>query len=135
MAFTQLAQIQARSTPRALPAVTDPPQTVGISPPVTIPAGTQRVTFRLTSDNWPTGTGSYLLYGLDLLRSGDTEWQVFAPPAQINEGAVNGKTGAMPEITWAVAQQYPPITTDCQLRARYAVPAGSMRFGLEWELA
>lgn len=133
MAFVQLMPQATISTPRAIPPLTSPSNQPGVSGAVTIPAGTQTVTFRLTSNNWPTGSNDFLLYGLDISRDNGATWTVLAAPDQIDEGA-RGKDGSMPRISWNVAAQFPPIIEAVLLRARYAVPNGTVRIGLEWEL-
>ena len=133
MAFTQLAPQANRISPTAVPDLNDPAGTPGISPAVTVPFGTQVVTFRMTSSSWPTGTGNYLLFSLDVSYDGGATWRDLAPPAQVDEGA-RSKVGEMPSISWAVGQEYPPVTGDVLVRSRFAIPAGTLRFGLEWEL-
>jgi hypothetical protein len=133
MAFVQLVPQQNFSSPRVLPPVTSGTGTPGVSQPVLVPAGTQRVTMRLTSSNWPTGTGQYVTYGIDLSRDGGTTWEGLLPPVDRPEGGL-AKDGSLPSDSWMIGQDYPPITTDCHIRARYAVPAGTLRFGVEWEV-
>lgn len=133
MAFVQLVPQSNFSSPRTLPPVTAPTGTPGVSPPVLIPAGTQVVTMRLTSNNWPAGTGDFITYGIDLSRDGGDTWEGLLPPVDRLEGS-RAKDGSLPGDTWYVGQEFPPITTDCHVRARYAVPQGTLRFGVEWEV-
>lgn len=132
MAFTQLVPQQNRSAPRSFPAIEGVAGDPGVTAGLPIPVGTQRITIRMTSSSWPTGTGNYLLFAMDVSRDGGATWRELAAQGRIEEGA-RAKDGTMPATVWFVGQEFPPLTQDALIRARFAIPQGTLRFGLEQE--
>lgn len=102
-------------------------------PPVQIPANATQVTFRLTSNNWPSGTGDMLNFSAD--RSPDQQTWTFLDNGTIAEGALS-RSGEMPKAVYKVAATNAPIKPLDWVRVNLAItPQGAvMRLGLEWEV-
>lgn len=135
MVFSQLVAQANRSAPTQMPDLADAIGTPGISPAQVIPVGTTRVTYRLTSSNWNTGSGDFLEWAMDRNDLDGNGWKEITDGIT-PEGAVGSKDGAMPMIIYEPGGQdsngVRPLDHEIELRVRYRMQ-GTLRFGLEWE--
>lgn len=99
------------------------------SPSLTVPAGTTRLTIRLTSSNWPTGSGDSLAWAIDRSDDGGQSWREITDGVT-PEGA-RDRNGNMPAVILSAPEDAP--WSEHRLRARCRI-TGTMRFGLEKEI-
>ena len=128
MAFTQLVPQTNRSGPATLPALDAADGTPGVSPAVTLPAGTTSVTFRLTSSNWTAGSGDLVESTMDVDYGDGQGWRQIGSYVTL-EGHTS-KDGGMP---YGGLDFTAPLAVEAQLRSRFRIQ-GTLRFGLEWEV-
>jgi hypothetical protein len=128
VAFTQLVAQANRSGPTSLPALDAADATPGVSPAVTLPAGTTSVTFRLTSSNWVAGSGDLVESTMDVDYGDGQGWRQIG--SYVTEEGHTSKDGGMPYIGLDFNG---PLADEAQLRSRFRI-AGTLRFGLDWEV-
>jgi hypothetical protein len=99
------------------------------SPSLSTAAGAVQVAIRLTSSNWPTGTGDSMAWAIDRSDDAGANWREITDGVT-DEGA-RAKDGSLPSVVlYAPSGSTFPAH---QLRARCRI-TGTMRFGLEAEI-